>query len=242
MSICCNFYVTNTLVFKIGDMKKIAAIIIGLFSIITFSQNIEKHTADFSDLKTFDGLSVKLIKSDENKAIISGKYADDVMLVNKNGLLKIRLRTPRSFNGYDTYVSLYYKTLHLIDANEGSYVFSEDKIDAIDLEIKAQEGSEIELDIKSKRLNVRSVSGSEVRIKGTADNQDVVVNSGGVYSAKNCKTLQTEVSVSAGGSAKIYATDVAKAIVKAGGNIRIYGNPKLADTKEVLGGSIKIIN
>ena len=33
-------------------MKKIAVIIIGLFSIVTFSQNIEKHTADFSDLIT----------------------------------------------------------------------------------------------------------------------------------------------------------------------------------------------
>lgn len=222
-------------------MKNIVAIVIGLFSIVAFSQNIEKHTADFSDLKTFDGLSVKLIKSDENKAVITGKYADDVMLVNKNGLLKIRLRTPRSFNGYDTYVSLYYKTLHLIDANEGSYVFSEEKIDAVDLEVKAQEGSEIELDIKSKRLNVRSVSGSEVRIKGSADNQDVVVNSGGVYKAKDCETSQTKVSVSAGGSAKVFATDVAKATVKAGGTIRIYGNPKLADTKEVLGGSITVV-
>jgi hypothetical protein len=222
-------------------MKNIVAIVIGLFSIVAFSQNIEKHTADFSDLKTFDGLSVKLIKSDENKAVITGKYADDVMLVNKNGLLKIRLRTPRSFNGYDTYVSLYYKTLHLIDVNEGSYVFSEGKIDAVDLEVKAQEGSEIELDIKSKRLNVRSVSGSEVRIKGSADNQDVVVNSGGVYKAKDCETSQTKVSVNAGGSAKVFATDVAKATVKAGGTIRIYGNPKLADTKEVFGGSITVV-
>jgi hypothetical protein len=222
-------------------MKKIVAVVIGVFSIVTFSQNIEKHTADFSDLKTFDGLSVKLIKSDENKTVITGKYADDVMLVNKNGLLKIRLRTPRSFNGYDTYVSLYYKTLHLIDANEGSYVFSEEKINAVDLEIKAQEGSEIELDIKSKRLNVRSVSGSEVRIKGSVENQDVVVNSGGVYKAKDCETSQTKVSVSAGGSAKVYASDVAKATVKAGGTIRIYGNPKLADTKEVLGGNITVV-
>lgn len=223
-------------------MKQLVSAIIGLFSIVTFSQGIEKHTADFSDLKTFDGLSVKLIKSDENKAVITGKYADDVMLVNKNGLLKIRLTTPRTFNGYDTFVSLYYKTLHLIDANEGSYVFSEEKVEAVDLEVKAQEGAEIELDVISKRLNVKAVSGSEIRIKGQADHQDIVVNSGGVYKAKECKTLQTKVSVSAGGSAKVYATDVAKATVKAGGTIRIYGNPKLADTKEVLGGSITVVN
>lgn len=223
-------------------MKKIVAVVIGLFSFVMFSQDIEKHTKDFSDLKTYDGLSVQLVKSNENKAVISGKYADDVMLVNKNGLLKIRLRVPRSFNGYDTYVVLYYKDLHLIDANEGSYVFSEGKIKVVDLEVKAQEGSEIELDVIAKRLNIRSVSGSEIEIKGDVDTQDVVVNSGGVYNAKDCKTLQTKVSVSAGGSAKIHATDVAKATVKAGGSIRIYGNPKLADTKEMLGGNITVVD
>lgn len=222
-------------------MKHIVAVVIGLFSFVMFSQDIEKHTKDFSDLKTYDGLSVQLVKSSENKAVISGKYADDVMLVNKNGLLKIRLRVPRSFNGYDTYVVLYYKNLHLIDANEGSYVFSDDKIDVVDLEVKAQEGSEIELKIAAKRLNVKSVSGSNVSITGAVDHQDVDVNSGGVYSAKNCKTSQTKVKVSAGGSAKIYATDVAKATVRAGGSIRIYGNPKVADTKEILGGNITIL-
>ena len=67
------------------------------------------------------------------------------------------------------------------------------------------------------------------------------MNSGGVYKAKDCKTTQTKVSVSAGGSAKVHATDVAKAVVKAGGSIRIYGNPKLADTKEVLGGTITVV-
>lgn len=222
-------------------MKKIATLLIGFFSIVTFSQEIEKHLNEFTQLKTFDGLSVKLIKSDENKAVITGKYADDVILVTKNGLVKVRLRIPRTFNGYETFVSLYCKSLHLIDANEGSYVFSEEKIEAIDLEIKAQEGSKIDLDVAVKRLNVKVVSGSEITIRGTADNQDVVVNSGGKYRAKDCKTSQTKVSVSAGGSAKVHATDVAKATVKAGGNIRIYGNPKLADTKEVLGGSITVV-
>lgn len=222
-------------------MKKIVALLIGLFSIATFSQEIEKHLNEFTQIKTFDGLSVKLVKSDENKAVITGKYADDVILVNKNGLVKIRLRMPRTFNGYETFVALYCENLHLIDANEGSYVFSEEKIEAIDLEIKAQEGSKTDLDVMVKRLNVKVVSGSEINIKGTADNQDVTVNSGGKYSAKDCHTLQTKVSVSAGGSAKVYATDVAKATVKAGGDIRIYGNPKLADTKEVLGGSITVV-
>ncbi len=225
-------------------MKNILTILlVSVFSMTGFSQEtVEKHMNDFSQIKTFDGLSVKLIKSDENKAIITGKHAKDVMFVNKKGMLKIRLTTPRTFNGFDTYISLYYKNIDLIDANEGSYVFSEEVVEVLDLEIKTQEGGTVELEVNAERLNIKAVTGGIVKLKGSANNQDVTVNSGGIYKAKECVTQQTKVSVSAGGIAKINATDIAKATVKAGGNIRIYGNPKLADTKEVLGGTITVVN
>ena len=67
------------------------------------------------------------------------------------------------------------------------------------------------------------------------------MNTGGVFKGKDCVTEQTKVTVSAGGSANVNATEIVKASVKAGGSIMIYGNPKLADTKKVFGGSIEII-
>ena len=85
------------------------------------------------------------------------------------------------------------------------------------------------------------VSGGIITLSGKAKNQDVVVNTGGVFKGKECFTEQTKVSVSAGGSAEVYATEIVKANVKAGGSIMIYGNPKLADTKKVLGGKIKVV-
>ena len=42
--------------------------------------------------------------------------------------------------------------------------------------------------------------------------------------------------------AKVYVTEIAKATVKTGGNIRIYGNPKVVDQKKILGGSITIVD
>jgi len=212
------------------------------FSLISFSQNIEKDLGQFSQLKTFDGLSVELVKSDNNKAVISGVHKNDVEIVNKNGLLKIRFNLPKTSTVYETKVVLFYKELNLIDANEGSFIFSDEIIKELDLEVRAQEGAIIRLEVDAQRINSRVVSGSIITLSGKAKNQDVVVNSGGVYKAQECITEQTKVSVSAGGSAKVYATEIAKATVKAGGVIQIYGHPKLADTKKVLGGSITVMD
>lgn len=222
-------------------MKQIIFSIVVAFSLISFSQNVEKNLGEFSQLKTFDGLSVELVKSDENKAVISGVHKDDVEIVNKNGLLKIRFNLLKASTVYQTKVVLFYKELNLIDANEGSFIFSNEIIKELDLEIKAQEGAIIRLEVDAQRVSSRVVSGSVITLSGKAKNQDVIVNSGGVYTAQECITEQTKVSVSAGGSAKVYATEIAKAKVKAGGVIEIYGHPKLAETKKVLGGSITVV-
>jgi len=221
-------------------MKQFIFSIAVVFSLISFSQNIEKPLGEFSQLKTFDGLSVELLKSEENKVVISGVHKDDVQIVNKKGLLKIKFNIPKASTLYETKIVLFYKELNLIDANEGSFVFSDEVIKEIDLEVKAQEGAIIRLEVDAQRVNSRVVSGSIITLSGKTKNQDVVVNSGGVYKAEECITEQTKVSVSAGGSAKIYATEIAKAKVKAGGVIKIYGHPKLADTKTILGGSITV--
>ena len=221
-------------------MKQILFLIISTFTLFGFSQNIEKDLGEFSQLKTFDGLSIQLVKSDKNKAVISGGDKEDVEIVNKNGLLKIRFNVPKASTVFEAKVVLFYKELNLIDANEGSFIFSDEIIKKLDLEVKAQEGAIIRLEVNAQRVSSRVVSGSVITLSGKTKNQEVIVNSGGVFKGQECITEQTKVSVSAGGSAKVYATEIAKATVKAGGVIKIYGNPKLADTKKVLGGSITV--
>ena len=222
-------------------MKYRISLLVFLFSLFGFSQTIEKEFADFDQLKTFDGISVELIPSDTNRAVVTGELKEDVVFVNKNGLLKIRFNIPKVTNQYKTKVKLFYKSLYLIDANEGSIIFTGGTVKEIDLDIKVQEGAIIRLDVESQRVNARVVSGGVITLSGKTKNQDVVVNTGGIYKGKECFTEQTKVSVSAGGAADVYATEIVKANVKAGGSIMIYGNPKLADTKKVFGGSIEVV-
>jgi hypothetical protein len=222
-------------------MRNIIVALVITLSLNCFSQTIEKEFGEFSQLKTFDGLSVELVASDTNRAVISGEYKEDVVFVNKNGLLKIRFNIPKVSTQYKTKVVLYYKSLYLIDANEGSFIFTDGTVKEMDLDIKVQEGAIIRLDVEAQRVNSRMVSGGIITLSGKTKNQDVVVNTGGVFKGKECITDQTKVTVSAGGSADVYATEIVKANVKAGGSIMIYGNPKLADTKKVFGGTIKVV-
>ena len=70
---------------------------------------------------------VNLIKSNENKAVITGANTDKVNFVNSDGILKIRMEITKIFSGYRTFVDLYYaQDLLVIDVNEDARIGSED--------------------------------------------------------------------------------------------------------------------
>jgi len=102
-------------------MKKITTIALSLITLGLFAQNPkEKNVGDFYDVKVFDRIEVNLVKSDEEKVVISGRDANDVEVINKNGKLKIRMQFEKIFDGANTFVEVHYKDIEIIDANEGA--------------------------------------------------------------------------------------------------------------------------
>lgn len=199
------------------------------------TQELEKFTV----VKGFDGISINLIKSDVNRAVITGANTKKVAIVNNYGVLKLRMEIDKIFSGYRTFVNLYHtEELKVIDVNEDARIGSEKLIIQDVLELKAQEGGELELNCQTEQLLVKSITGGEIVTTGFSDNQDVIINTGGFYNGKAFKTKFTTVSVNAGGNAEIYATDYIKANVKAGGEVLVYGDPLKMDEKTVFGGRI----
>ena len=217
-------------------MKLVYSLLV--FSSIAFGQ-VEKNVGDFTKVTSFDQIDVYLVKSNENKVVIDGKEANEVELVNKSGELKIRMPLEKILGGDHISVTVYFNNLSAVEANEGSRIACGDKIKATSFEIKAKEGSQIRLTLEVGKLNVRVANGSTINLEGKADNQDVLVNSGGIFEAKNFKTNQTVIALNAGGEADIYATDLVEAKVRAGGDITIYGKPKQINQKVIAGGSIE---
>ena len=201
-----------------------------------FSHKLEP----FKELKGFDGLSINLIKSTENKAIISGENTNSVAIVNVDGVLKIRMQIGKIFSGYKTFVNLYYSDkILVIDVNEDARIVTEEIIRQDVLELKAQEGGELIVNAEVEQMLIKSVSGGVIKTTGSSNLQDVQINTGGVYEGKTFITNFSTINVNAGSRAEINAKDYVKATVKAGGEVLVYGNPKKLEEKTVFGGTIK---
>lgn len=215
---------------------KINFLILLIFS-ISFGQT-NKNIGDFNKVTSFDRIDVFLVKSNENKISIDGKNANEVELVNKNGELKIRMPLTKMLKGDDISVTLYYKNIEAVEANEGSRIACDDIIKTTAFDIKVKEGSEVKLKLDVQKLTARVANGSKIELTGNAVNQDILANSGGIYDGKDLKTNQTTITANAGGEADIFATDFVDAKVRAGGDITIYGKPKQINQKVVAGGNI----
>jgi hypothetical protein len=218
-------------------MKKLTLTVL-LISTIAFSQ-VERSLGDFSKVTSFDKIDVVLIQSNENKISINGKEASSVEIVNKNGELKIRMPFTKTMQGEDISVTLYYKNIEAVEANEGSRIASSEIFKTTIFDIIAKEGAEIKINIDVDKLNIKGTSGAIITVNGTTRSQDVLINSGAILNAKKLETEQTSITVNAGGEAVIYATILVDAKVRAGGTITIYGKPKQINQKIIAGGTIR---
>lgn len=223
----------------------IITLVILLLTLNSFAQQ-KTTTTDlekFTELKAFDQIEVRLIKSDKNQIVITGKDQGDVNIENKKGLLKIKMDFENHMDGEDIEAKVYYtEELTLLDANENAKIFSEGTFKGKDVKIAVQEGGDVEMKVDIDNLYVKSTSGSAVTLTGNARTQEVVANAGGKVYNKELNTTETTVVVNAGGRADVKASEKVKAKVRAGGSIYIYGNPKEVEKDKIFGGKIQIMD
>ena len=221
-------------------MKKIIIILL-LTTTVVFSQ--EERTinlGDFNTIKTYRGLHVELERSDNPKIKITGSKSKEVNVKNSNGVLKISLTVLETFSADEVNIIVYYNdNLDHLSANEGSVIFSNNKIKIKKLYLKATEAAEINLNIKSDYIEVKAYTGGIVKLEGSVNNQNITANTGGFYKGSDLESEDTTVKVFTGGDATVNASKLVDANASMGGIIRIKGDPKKVNKKESLGGYIR---
>lgn len=224
-------------------MKKTIFLAAAFFSLTFLSsqETISKTIGEFTTLKVYDLIRVELIHSTENKIIISGENTTDVVIKNKNGKLKIRMKTDNIFNGKDTNVKLYFTSVGIIDANEGAFIFSDSLIKQYELDLRTQEGGHIKLKIDTKNTEIKSDSGGIIELFGYTVNQNIKLNTGGIYEGENLDSEYADVSIKAGGEANLKSEKVLDIKIRAGGDVNIYNTPEKVKQSKALGGRIKYI-
>ena len=149
-------------------MKKLFAVLLGLVSLWSFAQDT-RMVGEFSSLKAYDGIKVDLVKSRQGKVEIYGDDNGDVEVVNKNGELKIRMKTLKLLQGSKVRVKVFYDDLNAIQASQGAIILSDDTLKSEMLKLTANEGSKIELKINSSVLDVKGNSGGTLSLQGKAN-------------------------------------------------------------------------
>lgn len=221
-------------------MKHIFIILTILITTTVIAQNpIEKNIGDFKELKVYDLIEVELIKSDANKIIITGGNTESVLVNNKNGTLKIKMELSRIFDGNFTKVKLYYTNVDVIDANEGSKIHSKDVIKQFEMDLKAQEGANIDVAVDVNYVNVKAVTGGIVKVTGVTKKENISLLTGGIFHGEELKSGSADVSINAAGEAYVNASKVVDIKIRAGGDVFVYGKPETINESKVLGGRVK---
>ncbi len=221
-------------------MKRLFTIFTILVTSAVIAQNpIEKNIGDFKELKVYDLIEVELIKSDANKIVITGENAQSVLVNNKNGMLKIKMELSKIFDGDNTKVKLYYSTIDVIDANEGSKVHSKDVIKQFEMDLKVQEGANIDVVVDVNYVNIKAVTGGIIKITGTTKKQNVSLLTGGIFQGGELKSENSDVSINAAGEAYVNASKIVDIKIRAGGDVFVYGKPETINESKVFGGRVK---
>ena len=219
-------------------MKKLYLLLL-VVCVQTFSQTeISKTLGEFSELKDYDLINVDLIKSTENKIVVSGKNSENLNIIQKNNILKLKMQLKKKFNGKQTQVKLYYTSLDIIDANQGAVVSSNGSIKQYELVLKAQEGAQIKADVDTKLLVVKSVTGAKVSANGRSNQQYVKLRTGGVYKGSDIKVENTDLDIKFGGEADVNTSNVLDVAIFSGGDVNIFGTPKQLKQRKIFGGRI----
>lgn len=202
---------------------------------------VNKEVGNFSKIKVFDRITVVLEHSAEERVEVTGTRSDEVEVINKNGELKIRMSLKKLMDGEEVTAKVYYKSVTNIDANEGSFVSSEDTFAQKYIYVSAQEGASVRVAIRTDSADIRAATGGIVDLRGSSRSMDVKLGAGGILKAKDVQATDASVDVKAGGEAAVRSSGSVSAKVTAGGKITIYGNPKNIARKTTLGGKIEEI-
>ncbi|MEM0932041.1 MAG: head GIN domain-containing protein [Bacteroidota bacterium] len=224
-------------------MKILSTFLILAFGFTGFSQRtIDTEVGDFDKIKVFDLIEVNLIQSEENRIMIKGRNVDDIVWMNRDGVLKLRMQLDKKFSGEDTFIEVYYTDLNVIDGNEGARITCNEMVDQNTIELRAQEGAKIHIGMDVGHADVRAVTGGIVEASGLARSQSIVLNTGGIFEGKNLRTSSSKVKISAGGEAEVFAMEEIDINIKAGGDVDVYGQPKKVNKNTFVGGRVRMVD
>lgn len=210
------------------------------FALINAQTTVNTVLKDFEIIKVYNGIALELVKSDQQKVVITGNKADKAVIKQNGNTLKIVTRFPETFADNQIKATLYFnKEISVIDANEGAVVTAK-SIEQPELKVTAKEGAFINLVVHTELLMVKATSAGVIKLSGTTKNQTVDISLGATYHGYNIDVSDiSTIKAGSGAKAEIKTGKTLDAKVSFGGSIFYKGIPKYFHEKKVIGGTIE---
>ena len=209
--------------------------LLAITALVSFQFAVGQKTIE---LKDFKGLSVgadtkvTLVKSSQNKLVVSGKEEDNLEVQNDGGSLALN-------NGEDLEITLYYKgVLTSISAASDAQVYGKDEMKTSTFSLAAASDAKVELKLNVEKLNTDAASDARVTLTGKATDHNATMASDADLDGQNLLTENTNIVLSSDAKATITAKGTVNATVSSDGSLTIYGKPKKVN--EVKSGDGKI--
>ena len=207
-----------------------------------FSQNENnRKIGDFKILKVYDLVNIELVRAEENYAEVTGEYPNNTVIKNKNGELKVRMGIEKRFRGANTKIKIFYNNIDKIYVHEGAFVYSKDTIAQTDIYIKADEGARVVFNINTETLSTNTSSGATIDLQGKTHHHRAKVNTGGELKASKLETEDTEVFLTTGAVADVFAKNTLGVNVRAGGTVNVHSKTRKIVENILAGGNVNYL-
>lgn len=224
----------------------------------------KQFVGDFDEIEVSQAIEAEIIKSDEEKVVISApaNIIDDVLVDNDGGELHIHYKTGfRVMNTNNVTAKIYTRDFTKLTANSAATIsvkdqFTQDKTD-VDVSSSGKvsgklEANKFDIDVQSSGtfsgqiwavdLSVDTSSAGDVSISGKSKNADFSSSSGASISGKDLIAENVKADASSGSSIEVGVSSQFSASASSGGSIRGFkkGNVTIVSKEESSGGSVTL--
>ena len=223
-------------------MKNIKFIVL-LFLILSvqviYSQDV-MTLEPFNEINATGIIEITLQKSDEERLELETRNFDrnDVKVRIENNVLRINV-TKSLIKDAVIEITVFYKEIRRIKANAGTQVYANNPIVGDNIDLKANSGAIINLELEVNNLNARLAEGAQMILSGSTEDLSVSASSGAIFYGFKLASNYTYANANTGARAEVVANKSLDAGANTGGKVRFEGDPQDRDFNHYWGGRIE---
>ena len=194
------------------------------------SDEISEKIYEFSNFDTLElshAISVILVQSDTYRVAISceDKYRDDIVVLQNNSTLKIRLKGRKSYKNINLSAVIHMPSVKKLEMSGASkVVFRNYKGSDLDLELSGASSVRGIISL-SNTLTVDSSGASEIKLEGTVKNAEVEISGASSIKCLDLLIAQNlDLEASGASNAKLIANGRIKAKLSGASSFKYGGN------------------